>query len=420
MDYHSIFAALVVVTAFAAYINERYFKLPKTIALTIISISISVVINQLAKVFPHMVTPIGTLLSSVDFRSTVLDVMLGYLLFASSLHINSVDLKKNFATIIYLASIGVITSTIFTGFMFWNISMLVQVPLSLASCLIFGALISPTDPIAVMAVFKSTKNVPKNTKARIVGESLLNDAVCILLLVILSRAFSLEQQSHHQIIASIGMVLIKEVVGGLIWGWLVGYIAGKLLSSTNDQEVAILVTVSAASAGYIIAQKLHFSGALTMVVAGLLIGEFSKKEKFSRTTNMALDQFWGAVDGILNAFLFVLIGLESLTIHREQLSLLMAAAGFGIVLLSRFLSMMIPTCFYVLADYKNRYFNWAEVLLLTWGGIRGAISVALALDMPNFPPELVAVTYFLVIFSILFQGASFKWVVNKIYPTYAK
>lgn len=417
MDYHSIFAALVLVTAFATYMNERFLKLPKTIALTVISISISVVINQLRHFMPEVTYPVYKILSSVNFRATVLDVMLGYLLFASSLHINSVTLKKNFLIIIYLASIGVVVSTIITGYTFWYVSGLFTFQLSIINCLIFAALISPTDPIAIMSVFKSTKNVPYNTKARITGESLFNDAVCILILVILKRITLVSSASgHNQIFYITGFILFREVFGGLCWGWLVGVLTSKILSHTKDEEVTILVTVSAASVGYIIAQKLHFSGPLTMVVAGLIIGASSKKEKFSHETNQALSQFWGAVDGILNAFLFVLIGLEALTIKKEHLTIIMAIISIGIIFIARLLSMLFPYVIYYLFNYKRRTFNWREILLLCWGGVRGAISVALALDIDNFPSELVAITYFLVIFSILFQGSSFKWVVNKLYP----
>lgn len=413
MSYHAIFAGIVAVTAISMFLNEQFLKLPKTIALTIISVSISFSLTQLIRFTPSIIHPIHALLSSVDFKTTVLDVMLGYLLFASSLHINTIALKKHFSMIFYLASVGVVTSTVITGFILWKISIWLHFPLSLADCLIFGALISPTDPIAVASVFQTTKNVPERIKTKITGESLFNDAAGILLLVILVRIFYMNDASHITV-QSIGLIIAQEALGGIVLGLFVGYITSIFLSKTNDAEVSILLTLAASSCGYIVASKFHVSGAITMVIAGLIVGNLSKKQKFSETTALSLNKFWDLVDGILNAFLFVLIGLEMLTIDVHYSVILMGILGIVVVFIARFASMLLPSA--LLVDHKKYPFKWSEINLLCWGGIRGAISVALALSISGFPGSLVAITYFIVIFSILIQGSSFKWIVNKVYP----
>ena len=415
MSYHAIFAGIVAVTALSMFINEQYLKLPKTIALTIISVGLSFSLTQLIRYTPSIIQPIHTLLSGVDFKTTVLDVMLGYLLFASSLHINTISLKKHFSVIIYLASIGVITSTIFTAFMLWKISIWVHFPLTIADCLIFGALISPTDPIAVASVFQTTKNVPEHIKAKITGESLFNDAAGILLLVILVKVFYLNDASSLNF-ASISWIVITESIGGIVWGVIVGYLTALLLSRTNDAEVGILLTIAASSGGYIIANQLHLSGAITMVIAGLIVGNLSKTQRFCATTVLSLNKFWDLIDGILNAFLFVLIGLEMLTITLNYAVVLMAVLGIVIVFVARFCSMLLPSIALFTINRKKYAFKWSETFLLCWGGIRGALSVALALSIENFPGTLVAITYFIVILSILVQGSSFKWVIKKVYP----
>ena len=189
MNFHVIFCMLVCITAISAFVNERFFKLPKTIALTIISVLISVSVTQLIKFYPDIISPLHKILSGVNFRTTVLDVMLGYLLFAGSLHINAIELKKNVFIVLYLATIGVITSTLLTGFILWYISNIFNFELALADCLIFGAIISPTDPIAVMSFFQNTRKSLQPLKVKITGEALFNDAVSILLLVILVGVF---------------------------------------------------------------------------------------------------------------------------------------------------------------------------------------------------------------------------------------
>jgi len=419
MSYHGIFAAVVLVTALAAFLNERYLRLPKAIALTIISLTISIIVTNLLRFNSDWASSIHSILSGVNFRTTVLDVMLGYLLFASSLRINVLNLRRHLSSILYLASIGVITSTLFTGFLLWFISNALHFSLTLPDCLIFGALISPTDPVAVNSVFQSTKNVSEKTKTKIIGESLFNDAAGILLLVILVRIFYLNG-GVSLTFGSISIMFIKEAFGGVIWGLIVGYITAQFLCKTEDQEVSILLTLATAGCGYILANTIHISGPISMVIAGLVVGSYSKKQKFSKKTSEYLDNFWALVDDLLNALLFVLIGLEMLTISVHYTTIIMGIIGIVIVMLARFGSIILPHTIYVLLDYKKRSYNWPEISILCWGGIRGAISIALAIAISGIPSQLIAMTYFLVIFSILIQGSSLKWLVEKLYPTTIK
>lgn len=418
MSYHSIFSVIVLVTALAAFVNEYYFKLPKTIALTVMSLTLSIIVTNLLRLNADWALSIHTILSSVDFRTTVLDVMLGYLLFASSLRINVLNLKRHLASIIYLASIGVITSTLFTGFLLWIISRTLDIPLTLPDCLIFGALLSPTDPIAVSSVFQTTHNVPEETKTKITGESLFNDAAGILVLVILVRIFYLNH--NHLTFNSISILVIKEALGGIVWGLIVGYITAQFLAKSKDQEVSILITIAASSCGYVLANAIHLSGPITMVIAGLVVGNYSRTQKICKKTHEHLDNFWSLVDDLLNALLFVLIGLEMLTISIHYSTIVMGIIGIIVVMLARFGSILLPNTIYVLCNHKTHRYNWPEISMLCWGGIRGAISIALAIAIPGLPSQLIAITYFIVIFSILIQGSSFKWLVDKLYPPSAR
>ena len=411
MTYHILFSMLVVITALASCINHKFLKLPKTIGLTITSIIISIFIILMLKLYPNMFSPINTLLSGIDFRETVLNVMLGYLLFAGALHVNLIELRKNFFPIVYLASLGVIASTIITGLMVWWVTKIINYEISLPFCLLFGALISPTDPIAVLAVFKQTKSIPNQIKMRITGEALFNDAAGILIFVLLTSIFI----HHHG--ASFDNIIIhifRETAGGIFTGWVLAVIASFVLKKIDDPEVAILVTLAISSAGYLLAQNLEVSAPIAMVIAGLLIGTKMRYRAYKKRTINALDSFWRLIDEVLNAFLFVLIGLEMLTINFKPISILAGICAFVIIILARYISVAIPTLF---KNIKLRKFYWRENVLMSWGGIRGGISIALALSIPseNAHP-IITLTYIVVIISILIQGTTLKALVNTLFP----
>lgn len=409
MNYHILFSMLVVISALASFLNYKLLKMPKTIGITIITLIISILVMVSFKFMPDQFARINNLLSGIDFRQTVLEVMLSYLLFAGALHVNTIDLRKHFLPIIYLASFGVIVSTVLTGFLIWWISGLLNYQISLAFCLLFGALISPTDPIAVLAVFKTTKSVPKKIKMRITGEALFNDAAGILIFISLLGVFLHNKELS---IGHISLEILHEAIGGIVFGGVLGFLVSKLLRNVDDKQVAITMTLAVSSAGYVIAQKLGVSGPISMVIAGLVIGRYMKKDKFKARVVVALDSFWQLIDEILNGFLFVLIGLEMLTIEFHVQSILLGIIGFIVIFIARYISVSIPTLF---SNIRLRKFYWRENILMSWGGIRGGISIALALSIPS-DDTVLSLTYVVVILSIILQGSTFKWIIGKVFP----
>lgn len=411
MSYHQLFATLVLIAALASYINDRFLNLPKTIALTIISITIALMVTLSSSLPHHYAGPVYTLIKSVDFKATVLDVMLGYLLFASGLHVNSIDLRREIIPVIYLASIGVVIATFLTGYMLFYFAKLFHMQFNLGECLIFGALISPTDAIAVLGAFKALKNPPLRLKTLITGEGLFNDAAAILMLVILSQVV---YDKVHLTFGEILQRLIRETGGGILWGILIGMLASWFLKRARSPEVATLISIAAASCGYVLANAMHISGVITMVVAGLIIGGYSKKDRFSTTTTLVLNNFWELIDEILNAFLFVLIGLAMLNIDIDHAAIILGLVCILIVFIARLLSIWLPD--FIFAAVLRRKPNFSQSTLLAWGGIRGGLSIALALSIDDFPDNMVAITYVVVLSSILIQGGSFKWAIAKFTP----
>jgi len=413
MSYHELFATLVALTAIAGVINDRFLKLPKTIALTIISILIAIGITTVSHNLPSHVGPVYHLVKSVDFKYAVLNVMLGYLLFASGLHMNSIELKKEITPVVYLASLGVVISTFITGYMLYYLGHLLHLPLNLGECLIFGAIISPTDAIAVLGTFKSLKNPPQRLKTLITGEGLFNDAGAILMLVILTQVI---YEGVHLTVISIAEKLIVEAGGGILWGVVVAYVASFLLKRAKSPEVATLITIAASSCGYISADHFHFSGAITMVVAGLIIGGLGKREKFCPDNILVINNFWELIDEILNGFLFVLIGLAMINIQVDHGAIFLGLICVIIVFISRLLSIWLPDLMLSNIFFRKRgmTFSISKSTLMAWGGIRGGLSIALALSIDQFPDGLVAITYVVVICSILIQGGTFKWAIGKL------
>ena len=415
MTYHELFATLVTITALVSYVNDRYLKLPKTIGLTIISVGIAIVASLSNHFLFNKINHIQPLIKfaqTVDFKTTVLDGMLGYLLFASGLHINSVELKKEITPVIYLASVGVVISTFIGGYLLYLLAQVLRLPLSLGECLLFGAILSPTDAIAVLSTFKTIKNPPQRLKTLITGEGLFNDAGAILILVVLVQVV---YSDVHVTFIHVLESLIVETGGGILFGIIVGMVASRFLKHAKSPEVATLMSIAAASAGFVIASHIHVSGVITMVVAGLIIGGYNKKEHFSNETTLVLNNFWELVDEVLNAFLFVLIGLTMVTINIDSAAIVLGIFGIAIVFIARLLSILAPDLLLGVFTWKRGgVFSCKKSILMAWGGIRGGLSIALALSIDGFPERLVAVTYVVVIASILLQGGTFKWAIKKL------
>ena len=400
MDIIHVFAILITITALFSYINLRYVGLPVSIGVMVIALGLSLLVNVLSWVGFHLEDPVRNFLQQIDFDKTLLQGMLSFLLFAGALHININDLAEKKWSIGTLATIGTLLSTFLVGTLTWGVLSWFGVTLSYIYCLLFGALISPTDPIAVLGILK-TAGVPKSLETKIAGESLFNDGVGIVVfLIILEMATG----SHEVSLTHIGTLFVQEALGGVVFGLVLGYLGYLLLKSVDNYQVEILLTLAIAAGGYALADALHLSGPIAIVCAGLLIGNQGRHLGMSDETRYRMDVFWELIDDILNALLFVLIGLEVLVVSISSSLLWALLLIILVVLVSRFIAIAIPIS--LLRTFRT--FTPGAISILTWGGLRGGISVALALSLPAGPQRDVILTmaYSVVVFSIVVQGLS--------------
>lgn len=407
-------AAVILVSAMASYLNYKIFKFSNSIGITFASLLISTTVIICLKFFPADFIPIKTILSGIDFHSVIIDGMLGYLLFAAALHINTVDFKKQLSPIILLASIGVICSTILIGFFLYWVSHLLNSPISIFYCFLFGALISPTDPIAVVSVFKTTNSIPKKVKSRILGESLFNDATGIILFVILYQIVT--NTADNITFKYVLTMSIREVFGAIVLGAILGKFVSFLLRDVDDRKVAVLITLALTTAGYLFAHELGTSAPIMMVISGLIIGHDMRKGHYPKRTSLYLNSFWELWDDILNTALFVLIGLEVFEADFHVKYLIIAFTTFLAIVIIRYVILFISSVHKKRLNFRKYY--WKENLLMSWGAIRGGISIALALSIQTFEgvTTIFTITYYVVLFSIFIQGSTFKWLVLKLFP----
>jgi CPA1 family monovalent cation:H+ antiporter len=403
-----IAAACLVVTALLAYLNHRFVRLPTTIGVMVIALFLSLVIVALDAIGVSHALLIyeESLLRSIDFSDVLMQGMLSLLLFAGALHVDLSELKALRWPVASLALVGTMVSTLIVGYGIWVALPWVGLELPLMYCLLFGALISPTDPIAVMGILKSA-NAPKNLEHVIAGESLFNDGVGVVIFaLLLGMLVSGDTPTTGSALA----LLAREAGGGIAFGLVLGYTTYRMLKSVDDYQVEVLLTLAAVTGGYALASRMHISGPLAMVVTGLIIGNQGRALAMSDTTRRYLDMFWELLDEILNAVLFVLIGMEVLLIDFSGPVLVAGALAIVVTLLSRSLSVGLPV-----AALGGRFGlpigSWR---VLTWGGLRGGISVALALSLPLGPHRdtVLALTYCVVVFSILVQGLTIGRVVR--------
>jgi CPA1 family monovalent cation:H+ antiporter len=395
--FHTI-AILTVLAALFSYVNYRFIKLPASVGLIVMALVLSFSLEIMGALGFAMEGHAARLLASINFNQTVLHGMLGFLLFAGALHVNLSDLARHRWSILLLATAGVILSTLIIGVLLWLLLAMVDIHLSFLYCLVFGALISPTDPIAVLSILKSI-NVPKHLEMQIAGESLFNDGVAVVVFLIL---LGIATGGAHVTVNEVLLMFAKEALGGVIFGLGIGAGAYWLLRGVDEYPVAIMITLALVTGGYDLAEVLHLSAPIAMVVAGLLIGNHGRHFAMSETTRHHLDIFWELVDEILNAVLFVLIGLEVLVVVYTSEHLIASLIAIPIVLLARFISVGLPLG--VLRRVQE--FSANAVIILTWGGLRGGVSVALALSLPASHARnlIVTVTYAVVAFSIIVQG----------------
>lgn len=399
MEILNLAAILITLAALFSYINHRFIGLPNAIGVMVIALLFSLSLIGLGKAGIWTVDEYAArIVGSVDFDETLLHGMLSFLLFAGALHVNLDDLLEQKWVILSLATFGVLLSTALIGFLSWGILQLFGISVPLIYCLLFGALISPTDPIAVLATLKSA-GVAKSLETKITGESLFNDGVGVVIFLVLLGTLTAPEEASvsHAII-----LFAEEAIGGVILGLALGYIGFRMLRSIDNHQVEILITLAMVMGGYALATAIHTSGPIAMVVAGLFIGNRGRKFAMSDSTRRHLDTFWELLDEILNAALFVLIGLEVLALEFTETFIAAGLVAIPLVLLVRGISVGLPI---TLLRFR-REFSPKVVRILVWGGIRGGISVALALSLPpsSYRDLIIGTTYVIVVFSIIVQG----------------
>jgi CPA1 family monovalent cation:H+ antiporter len=407
MDTFQIIALLTLLAAAFGYINFRFLKLPTTIGLMAISLVMSLLIFVVDYAIPGVLDEAKALIGSIDLSEVILDVMLSFLLFAGALHTDYERLKRYLGPIISLASIGVIVSAILVAGAAYLILGFFDIETAFIYLLLFGILISPTDPIAVLGILKEAK-VPKKLEIKIAGESLFNDGVAVVVfIVMMSFASSTDGVTAIDVIKLFGV----EVIGGLVFGWLMGYLAFRLMRSISNYEVEVLITLALVMATHVVSVYLHMSAPLAVVVAGLLIGNRARESAMGQETELYIDKFWELVDLLLNAILFVLIGLELLLVEYHLNWLLAGIILIPLVVLARFAAVWPAVQLF----QKRLELLPGTATILTWGGLRGGISIALALSLPpEMGRELIlSLTYTIVVFSILVQGLTIKRLAQK-------
>ncbi len=410
MTLYTILTIIICISSLFAFVIAKYTKLPTTIGVMIITLLVSLVAVILNRsVLPFSTNGIKNAIAVIDFHDLLLNRMLGFLLFAGALHINIKDLKKQSLPVILLASGGVIVSAFVVGVLTYYLFQLFQFNVPLIYCLLFGTLISPTDPIAVLGVLKNA-NIPKALELKISGESLFNDGMALVMFTLLYEVAL--SGTDHLSFSSVSLLFLQEAGGGLLFGFLLGYAGYFLNKSIDNYGVEVLITVAMVMGGYELANYLHLSGALAMVTAGIITGNQAKREAMSDITRDYLGKFWDLLDEILNAILFVLIGLEMLIIPVTKGIVGLGLIAIVIVLAARYISVGV----FVFALKKMIPFEKNTVQILTWGGVRGGISVALALSLADsmYKNEFLAITYIIVVFSIVVQGLTIGKVAKKL------
>ncbi|MEN8007423.1 MAG: sodium:proton antiporter [Candidatus Krumholzibacteriota bacterium] len=420
MSLFDIIAVLMTLAALFGYINHRWLKLEPTVGLLMISLASSLGIMGLHWIFPHLeiVNQIQQVVGGIDFNEALMHGMLGFLLFAGALHVDLEYFVRRKGTIASLATVGLLTSTFLVGWLSWLLFNGLGMEISFLACLVFGSLISPTDPIAVMGTLK-TLQAPKDLEANIAGESLFNDGVAVVVftgLVTLLAAQTGHGGGHGGHGGEFGasqlaVFFLREAGGGSVLGLVCGYVAYRLMLSIDDYKVEVMLTLALVMGSYSLAWALHVSGPIAVVVAGILIGNRGRAFAMSEEVADYLEKFWELLDEILNALLFMLIGVEVLVVAFSGRGLLAGLVVIFIVLLARFVSVLVPIKIIGLRSQ----FPPGVVRILTWAGLRGGISVALALSLPPSPEKniILTSTYMVVLFSIMVQGMTVKKVLRK-------
>jgi len=412
MELYYTFSVLIVLASLFSYLNVRFLKLPATIGIMVIAMLVSVAIRLLGdKFFPETTTQFFELIRTFDFTEILMSAMLNFLLFAGALHINISDLKEHKLSIFTYATISVVLSAFIISGLLYYIAPFFNIDIPYIYCLLFGTLISPTDPIVVLGVLKQAK-VPKMIETKITGESLFNDGVAVVMFaVVLKLAID---PNFEATFGSISKLFLLEAGGGILLGALLGFTASNVMKKIDDYKVSVLITLSIVMGGFLLAKQTHVSSPLAMVIAGLIIGNYGSAVAMSAVTRDYLGKFWELIDEIMNAILFLFIGFELLMLPDLTEQLILGIVTIAIVLLARTLSIFIPAR----TILRRNTYTRGSLTTMVWGGIRGGVSIALVMSIPNSAGELknvlLEVTYIVVLFSIVVQGLTVGKVAKKV------
>jgi CPA1 family monovalent cation:H+ antiporter len=394
---------LITISAAFAYINHRFIKMPFVIGLFFLSTLLSLVIISSKSWDNAHYAEIKEVIQHTDISRYILEIMLGFLLFAGSFHTHWLDIRKQIKPITLFAVGGVLCSTVIIAGLLYLVCGLLEVPVGFIHCLIFGALISPTDPIAVLGILTKA-NVSKKIESTIVGESLFNDGVGVVVFIALLETLQL---GNTQIdFSHFGLLFLQEAIGGGIFGLALGFVLHKLLKSIDNYETEVLLTIAFVMSGYMLCSFFHLSGALAMVIMGLFIGNYKRTAAMSDKTLEYVHKFWELLDVILNAILFILIAFVLVVIEFKTSYIIISLISVLIVLLSRVIVVYLPN--YFLPRFTD--ISRQEARIIVWGGLRGGLSIALVLSLPESDAKdlLVMATYACVVFSILVQGLTIE------------
>lgn len=402
-------AILIVLAAALGYFNHRVLRLPSSVGLTIMGAVASLLVIMIDRLGGSTLAPqLNSFLSGIDFHDTLMEGMLSFLLFAGALHVDWAEMRKGRWPIMVLSTVGVLFSTAIVGFGFQFLLGLFGIEMPLLWCLVFGALISPTDPVAVMAVLKRAA-VPPTLQATVAGESLFNDGVGVVVFAILLGAAS---RGVELSVADAGVHFLQEAGGGVLLGLGLGWLAYRAMRSIDEYNVEVMISLAVVMGGYSLAHVIHVSGPVAMAVAGLLIGNAGIAHAMSDQTADYLVKFWALIDEIMNAVLFLLIGLEVIVIAQEPRLLFIGLAAVPLVICARILAVGAPLA----AMRPLLDLGPLAMPVLVWGGLRGGISVALALSLPEgqIRTVILAATYVIVMFAVIIQGASISGVIERL------
>lgn len=409
MEIYSIITIIILLAATFGYINHRFIKLPGTIGIMLISLVASLVVIILDHIYPQIFVTTRRAISIIDFNTVVLKIMLSFLLFAAAIHIDVKKLRIERAAIVTFSTISILISTFIVGFLFYITTSIFGLKVNFLYCLLFGSLISPTDPIAVVGILKKAK-IPASLETKISGESLFNDGVGVVLFI---TFYEVARQGFSNIsVWDVLWLFLKEAGGGLLLGWLLGYLCYWALKSIDNYVVEVMITLAIVMGGYTLAGELHVSGPLAMVIAGLITGDKSLGFGVSDITRDYLTKFWEMMDELMNAILFLLIGFEMLIVAFNLTLFWLGCIAIIIVLFARLISVLLP----IIILKNKKAFVKSEIPILTWGALRGGISVALALSVPKYMygNMFVSITYIIVLFSIVIQGLTIEKFAKKL------